>query len=666
MSSEDLEIEQISYQISGSNVDKKLKFGDLAKGTYTYVLRATAANRYADRGELASWSITQTLHRNVFVVSGEATGDYTQSCQRYICEGTVVLTRETALRNVPCEPETNPAAVEITRMDGGLRVAVTGLYRNTLGHWWYETEYDGLNCYIPAGNTVSFRPYEDKVTATGVRAPDQIRKGSGFSIRGLVGSDVLPLSVVGAYIYSGTDIQAKAYLASEITQLVDDEKKPVNYFELYSSVVDNNLTFGKLPVGSYTYVVKAYTVNYYADENVFSQEMREHILHRNTFSVEEKLSCSHTYAEEITQPATCVSDGLTTYRCTACGYSYTQHTFATGVHIMGDWETVVPATCTAEGYAVSSCTGCDISDAMLLPAAGHSYETTVIPPTIAAEGYTAHTCAGCGDSYRDSYTDALASISRWNVTLADDLRVNFQLQFHESVAETAQVQITVAGKTHSYPIADTVSVCVAPAQMNDTISVQLVNGEDVSQVAEYRIFDYAQTLLQDDSQKHCHQLVKEMLNYGAAAQAYFDYRTDHIPQFDRSDAAQMPIPSVASEIVIKDRLDGIGYTGATLLFENRIVLRFYFTVTGDISDYTFLAGGREYTPVAKSGMYYIEIADILPQDLDKSITVTVNEGLSVTYSPMNYIVRMHQNGSENLKPLLKALYNYHLAAKSFQ
>ena len=83
---------------------------------------------------------------------------------------------------------------------------------------------------------------------------------------------------------------------------------------------------------------------------------------------------------------------------------------------------------------------------------------------------------------------------------------------------------------------------------------------------------------------------------------------------------------------------------------------------------TFTANGNTYTPVAKDGMYYVEIADILPQDLEQQITLTAADvngnTLSVTYGPMNYIVRMTQKDNENLRNLLKALYNYHLAAKA--
>lgn len=40
------------------------------------------------------------------------------------------------------------------------------------------------------------------------------------------------------------------------------------------------------------------------------------------------------------------------------------------------------------------------------PAHVHSYKATVVAPSCAAKGYTEHKCS-CGDSYKDSYTDAL-------------------------------------------------------------------------------------------------------------------------------------------------------------------------------------------------------------------------------------------------------------------
>ena len=61
-------------------------------------------------------------------------------------------------------------------------------------------------------------------------------------------------------------------------------------------------------------------------------------------------------------------------------------------------------------------------------------------------------------------------------------------------------------------------------------------------------------------------------------------------------------------------------------------------------------------------MWYVEIANINPQDLNQAITLVVNDTMSVTYSPMNYMVRMQNSDNEALKDLLRAMYNYHYAA----
>ena len=77
-------------------------------------------------------------------------------------------------------------------------------------------------------------------------------------------------------------------------------------------------------------------------------------------------------------------------------------------------------------------------------------------------------------------------------------------------------------------------------------------------------------------------------------------------------------------------------------------MRYYFK--GDVTDCVFSAGGKNWTPKEKDGLYYIETADILPQNLDQQISLTVTDAdgntLTVTYGPMNYIVRMNQKNNE--------------------
>lgn len=76
-------------------------------------------------------------------------------------------------------------------------------------------------------------------------------------------------------------------------------------------------------------------------------------------------------------------------------------------HSYGEWYTVTEATCTTDGEQRRDCTDCDHYQTRVIAAYGHSNESLVTDPTCTEQGYTTHTCSRCGDSYEDSYVDAL-------------------------------------------------------------------------------------------------------------------------------------------------------------------------------------------------------------------------------------------------------------------
>ncbi len=253
-------------------------------------------------------------------------------------------------------------------------------------------------------------------------------------------------------------------------------------------------------------------------------------------------------------------------------------------------------------------------------------------------------------------------VNSWNLVLEDDLRVNFYLNITDPTTE--QVKISIGEASITYSIADlpisendlyTVSIRLAAAQMADEINIEII-GSDANYVAKtYTIRQYADTVLADEAMSQYHAIIKEMLNYGGAAQTYFGYNSDNLASTGIDGAGAANIPETTTDYVVEGSADGIDYYGASLVYRDKIAIRFYFTGSAE---------GIEGA-VQKGDMFYIEVADILPQDYDKAVTVTVG-GLTVSYSPMNYIVRMSQKDNENLTALLKALYNYHLAAKALR
>ena len=118
------------------------------------------------------------------------------------------------------------------------------------------------------------------------------------------------------------------------------------------------------------------------------------------------LSHEHSYKEVVTAP-TCTEKGYTTHTC-ACGDSYVDtYTDALG-HAWDNGKVTKPATETETGTKTFTCTRCGETKTETIPKLPHehSYKDVVTAPTCTAKGYTTHTCA-CGDSYVDTYTDAL-------------------------------------------------------------------------------------------------------------------------------------------------------------------------------------------------------------------------------------------------------------------
>ena len=260
-------------------------------------------------------------------------------------------------------------------------------------------------------------------------------------------------------------------------------------------------------------------------------------------------------------------------------------------------------------------------------------------------------------------TGETGALEGWNIALGDDIGVRFHLS---SADYTVSVTVNGVGVTPAIS-GDVVTVNVAAAQMNDPIVLTVKSGEEVVHTGEYSVRGYADTILSGNYGDEVKAMVKQMLNYGAAAQTYFKYNTGALANSGITvDAAT--VPTEVPQIEVSDTLAGIGLYGASLLFQNKTAVRFYFSCSGNITDYTFKVGEHTCVPVAKDGLYYVEIGNIHPQALDKDIILSVNDGaLTVTYSPMDYILRQYNKAgsSDSLKALMQAMYGYHKEALKY-
>ena len=264
-------------------------------------------------------------------------------------------------------------------------------------------------------------------------------------------------------------------------------------------------------------------------------------------------------------------------------------------------------------------------------------------------------------------------IKDWGLTLEDEVVVKFNMIFTPEILEDANayVEVQVGGTTTKVPVSTVVGplqVAVNAAQMTDLITLCIVDGNGGrSESNSFTVRQYCQSILADEKYADYHDLVKEMLNYGSAAQMYFGHNTGDLAGEGMTDVGQEEVPETTNSASSADESYKIDYIGAALVLRDKVAVRYYFT--GDLKGASFMAGGIPYEMQKDSNGSYVEVAGIDPQNLDKEITLTVTDSqgktLSVTYCPMNYIVRMNQKGSSAIKSLVKALYNYHFAAKAY-
>ena len=132
--------------------------------------------------------------------------------------------------------------------------------------------------------------------------------------------------------------------------------------------------------------------------------------------------CGYSYKDNYMEPyghhpevlyakdATCTENGYTGDEvCRNCGVSFSEGEMiqSTG-HKWDDGKIIKQPTETTVGIELFTCTVCSetMETQIAVSVHKHNYQNTVIAPTCTEGGYTLHKCA-CGESFKDTYTDAL-------------------------------------------------------------------------------------------------------------------------------------------------------------------------------------------------------------------------------------------------------------------
>ena len=179
-------------------------------------------------------------------------------------------------------------------------------------------------------------------------------------------------------------------------------------------------------------------------------------------------------------------------------------------------------------------------------------------------------------------------------------------------------------------------------------------------------------------------LVKALLNYGARAQKYFDYKYTNAPANWMLSSEEKELPDLKAESIPSYVLseqseklpDGLTFDGASISIVSETEMNLYFSnKTGKKVVYSEPVRGIATEGRKSDGSTIVKITGIPAHKLDEVIRVEVSvEGdpntYFVTYSPIfychNVIARdLSATRTENLKELMTAFYFYNQAAKNY-
>lgn len=275
--------------------------------------------------------------------------------------------------------------------------------------------------------------------------------------------------------------------------------------------------------------------------------------------------------------------------------------------------------------------------------------------------------------------------------LPDELKSNpnAYMKFALPNGTVSKVKVSEARQDKEYYI---FTGKVAAKEMTKDVKVRMyADDNDYGKEYTVNVRNYADYILkhQEKYGTTAVNLIKSMLNYGAASQELFGYETNNLANSILSAEDQ----KVTTHNFKNDRYKynyeensdalGIKWYGSSLLLKSDTCVRDYFYLDGPsgIDTYSFYKvdtndAETKLQPVAKTingeTYYYVDIPDIKAQNLDQSIKVIVKnssnkEIISLEYNAFNYAYALWNNKAPDEKSVavMNAMYSYWENAKAY-
>ena len=594
---------------------------------------------------------------------------YLSKCTSYPSNLKVTGNANATIKTYPCYYAVDNTSLDVVTLTKATELHVTGLYKNTIGEYWYQVETGSTAGYIAASETTLVNKLYDDISVKEQSMADNLAVGTGYWLDGEVSSKYNEMQTIYGKIYSGEQTTATAVLAN-------DDTVGGKFYNIVGSDMDDGLWLNTLSAGYYTYEISADVTNYYVSDGALTSETENVVVWTKPFTVGD---ATHIHTE--------VADAAVAPTCTATGLTAGSHCSECGAVIIA--QTVVATTGHTAGKEVHE----NVVD-------GVSYDKVVY-------------CSVCGEEMSRetvALTDSTLKINGATLELENDISVlvnsktttvgsytnPYIIVVHElKDGETKETKVegilNDAGDTYVFRYEG-----VEAKQVGDsfvcTIYAYDANGYVVKGVsaAPYSAKTYCTNTISknisntDSKSTALVTLLVDLLNYSAEAQKYFGYKTDSLVNAGLS----ADILAKASSDSVLDSLENITsatyetienptatFKGATLQLQNKVYVQTNVVYEGDMSNVkaVFTVDGvdyeiAEYTSNA-TNTYSFVCDDVTAFQFEEPIYIKIMDGDTAISNTACYSVGSYAASYKNnatVGAVVCAMMKYGKAAMAYK
>ena len=274
-----------------------------------------------------------------------------------------------------------------------------------------------------------------------------------------------------------------------------------------------------------------------------------------------------------------------------------------------------------------------------------------------------------------------------SITVGSDLSMNYYVSGTDKnvMADPSKLSMnfTMNGETKTvteYSVVDNEYVFafdgIAPQNMGDSIKAELLFDGKVIDVKDgYSIKDNAAELLGEyANDEKTVRFVTDMLNYGAAAQNYANYKTDApVNDVAGMGEASTAAPTEADKFVLSgNTTEGIKIESASVLFDNVNKIGFKFSISDDKAESVKIMLDGVEVALAElenlgNGSYILLTEELKTTQFDMDFELVLMDGetevSNLTYSVNSYAYSMKDNAK--MGALASALYRLGVSAEAY-